>query len=76
MKPMMSGDQKPMPTAPLEERIQQIRADIDTIIDARVEAVARENPGVPSGVIRNLLIARAPGCACAQYLEIASAGAG
>ena len=35
-----------------------------------VEAVAKENPGVPSGVIRNLLTARAPACACAQYLEL------
>jgi hypothetical protein len=57
-------------TPRLEDRIRQIRADIDTIIDARVEAVAKENPGVPSGVIRNLLIARAPACPCAQYLEL------
>jgi hypothetical protein len=57
-------------TPRLEDRIRQIRADIDTIIDARVEAVAKENPGVPSGVIRNLLTARAPACPCAQYLEL------
>lgn len=56
--------------APLEERIKRIRADIDAIIDARVAAVAKENPGVPPGVIRNLLTARAPACACAQYLEL------
>ena len=43
-------------------------ADIDAIIDP--ETVARENPGVPSGVIRNLLTAHAPACPCAQYLEI------
>jgi hypothetical protein len=58
----------------LEDRIKRIRADIDAIIDARVEAVAKENPGVPSGVIRNLLTARAPACPCAQYLEIAGEG--
>jgi hypothetical protein len=58
-------------TPPLEDRIKQIRADIDAIIDAKAEAVARESPGVPLGVIRNLLIARAPACPCAQYLEIA-----
>ena len=57
-------------TSPLEARIKQIRADIDAIIDARAEAVARECPGVPSGVIRNLLTARAPACPCSQYLEI------
>ena len=55
----------------LEDRIKRIRADIDAIIDARAEAVAKENPGVPSGAIRNLLTARAPACPCAQYLEIA-----
>jgi hypothetical protein len=31
------------------------------------------NPGVPAGVIRNLLTARAPACACSQYLELARA---
>ena len=61
-------------TPRLEDRIRQIRADIDAIIDARTEAVARENPGVPSGVIRNLLTARAPACPCAQYLELEGEG--
>ena len=64
---------KPMrapPAAPLEERIQQIRAEIEAVIDARVDVVARESPGVPPGVIRNLLTARAPACPCAQYLEL------
>ena len=61
---------KPTPTPPLEERIKQIRADIDAIIDARAAAVAKESPGVPLGVIRNLLTARAPACPCAQYLEL------
>jgi phage terminase large subunit len=49
---------------------------IDAIIDARMQAVAKENPGVPSGVIRNLLTARAPACPCAQYLELSGKGAG
>ena len=60
-------------TPPLEERIKQIRADVEAIIDAKAEAVAKENPGVPTGVIRNLLTARAPACPCSQYLEIAAA---
>jgi len=59
-----------MPAAPLEDRIRQIRAEIEAIIDAKVEVVARQSPGVPSGVIRNLLTARAPACPCAQYLEL------
>lgn len=57
-------------TPPLEQQIKQIRADIEAIIDARAEAVARQSPGVPLGVIRNLLTARAPTCPCAQYLEL------
>jgi hypothetical protein len=63
-------------TPPLEDRIKQIRADIDAIIGARAEAVAKESPGVPLGVIRNLLTARAPACPCSQYLEITRSSAG
>jgi hypothetical protein len=59
---------------PLEDRIRQIRADIEAIIDARAEAVAKDCPGVPLGVIRNLLTARYPACACAQYLELSGEG--
>lgn len=54
----------------LEERIKAIRAEINSIIDERVDTVSRESPGVPTGVIRNLLIARAPSCPCAQYLDL------
>jgi hypothetical protein len=61
---------KTIHTPTLEERIRQVRADIEAIIDARVGAIAKESPGVPSGVIRNLLTARAPACPCAQYLEL------
>jgi hypothetical protein len=73
---MISKDLQSTHMPPLEDRIRQIRADIDAIIDARAEAVAKENPGVPSGVVRNLLTARAPDCPCAQYLEISGRGAG
>jgi len=54
----------------LEDRIKDIRDEIDAIIASRVEAIAKQSPGVPTGVIRNLVIARAPGCSCAQYLEL------
>lgn len=54
----------------LEERINTIRTEVSAIIEARAEAVARDNPGVPAGVIRNLLTARAPACPCSQYLEL------
>jgi hypothetical protein len=67
---MNATDTKSIRMPLLEDRIKQIRADIDAIVDARAAAVAKENPGVPSGVIRNLLTARAPACPCAQYLEL------
>jgi hypothetical protein len=54
----------------LEDRIRKIRDEINAIIGTKAAAVARESPGVPLGVIRNLLTARAPACPCAQYLEI------
>ena len=73
---MKTKDPKVTHPAPLEDRIKQIRSDIEAIIDARAEAVTKENPGVPTGVIRNLLTARAPACPCAQYLEIIGAPAG
>jgi hypothetical protein len=73
---MISRDMKLTRRAALEDRIRQLRADIDAIIDARTEAVARECPGVPSGVIRNLLTARAPACPCSQYMEISGEDAG
>jgi hypothetical protein len=57
-----------MPT--LEDRIKDIRDEIDAIVASRVEEIAKQSPGVPSEVIRNLVIARAPGCSCAQYLEL------
>jgi len=61
---------KPQQMPPLEERIKDIRDEIDAIIASRVEVIARQSPGVPAGVVRNLLTARSPGCACAQYLEL------
>lgn len=54
----------------LEERIEDLRAEIDGIIDERVAKIASQSPGVPPSVIRNLLTARAPACRCAQYLEL------
>jgi hypothetical protein len=65
---------KPLQMPTLEDRIQDIRNEIDAIIAARVEAIAKQSPGVPAGVIRNLVIARAPGCSCAQYLELSRDG--
>jgi hypothetical protein len=71
---MIAKSLKTTNAPPLEDRIKQIRADIDAIVDAKARAVAKQSPGVPLGVIRNLLTARAPACPCAQYLEIAGEG--
>ena len=54
----------------LEDRIEELRTEIDSIIDQRVATIASQSPGVPPGVIRNLLTARAPTCRCAQYIEL------
>ncbi len=70
---MKSRETRKMTSLSIDERIRQLRAEIDAVIDAKTAAVARENPGVPEGVIRNLLTARAPACACSQYLELARA---
>jgi hypothetical protein len=67
---------KTLRTSTLEDRIQQIRGEIETIIEARVAAVAEQSPGVPAGVIRNLITARTPACACAQYLALKREEAG
>ncbi|WJR76453.1 hypothetical protein [Bradyrhizobium sp. NP1] len=56
--------------ATLEDRIREIRTEIEAVVAAKVEKVAKESPGVPMGVIRNLLTARAPTCPCAQYLDL------
>ncbi len=61
---------KPTRAATLEDRINDIRSEIEAIIDRRAGTVAKENPGVPAGVIRNLLTARAPACPCMQFLEL------
>ena len=73
---MIAKDTKLDRTLQLEERIKQIRAEIGVIVDQKAEAVAKENPGVPLGVIRNLLTARAPACPCAQYLKLNAQNAG
>lgn len=52
-----------------EERVKAIRDEIDAIIDARVVAEATTCPGVPAGVLRNL-ITRGLGCQCAVYLDL------
>ncbi|MGK7056886.1 hypothetical protein AB4853_10430 [Bradyrhizobium sp. 1050_B9_N1_2] len=52
-----------------DERVNAIREEIDAFIAARVENEAKACPGVPPGVIRNL-ITRGSDCRCAVYLEL------
>jgi hypothetical protein len=57
-------------TPPLEEQIEGLRSKIDSFISERVAELAKDAPGVPAGVLRNLLTARAGGCLCEQYLQL------
>jgi hypothetical protein len=59
---------------PLHERIDKIRAEIDVVIDKRVAEIAKDTPGVPAGVIRNMLGARTGGCQCAQFKSLMNKG--
>ena len=54
----------------LPDRVAQIRADADAYIDSRAAEVAKETPGVPFGVIRNLLTVRAGRCQCQAVLNL------
>jgi hypothetical protein len=56
--------------ASLEDRINVLRAEIDIFIDRRTAQMKKQCPGVPDGVLRSLLVARAPGCQCMAYLHI------
>ena len=55
---------------PLEERIEKLRADIDAFIDARVATEAKECPGVPVVMLRQMATSRSGACQCAAYLQI------
>jgi hypothetical protein len=56
----------------LNERIVALRAEAEAFLDEKAAQLARETPGVPVGVLRNLIAARAPGCNCLQVLRQAS----
>ena len=58
----------------LTERIKQLRAELDTLIDEEAAERAKTAPGIPVPVIRQLITNRAPGCQCRQTLELLSNG--
>ena len=53
----------------LSEKIVALRAEAEAFLDAKAAQLAEESPGVPIGVLRNLIAARAPGCSCLQVLR-------
>lgn len=56
-------------TAPLEERIQSIRAEIEAFIESKVEAERKRLPGMPATVLRHG-ITGGIGCQCTSYLTL------
>jgi hypothetical protein len=65
---------KTKPEKPLAERIEQLQAEIDAFIDARVEQEAKAVQGVPKLVLRNILTSRSNGCQCQAYLNLGKQG--
>jgi hypothetical protein len=56
-------------TKPLNERIAELRAEIDAWIDAKAAEIAKDCPGVPEVAIRYDLTARNGDCRCRNYLS-------
>jgi hypothetical protein len=56
---------------PLDEAMVLAHQDrINDFIDQRVQELKKECPGVPEGVLRNILTARANDCECRAALQI------
>ena len=61
---------KKSPVPSLEDRVRAFRDELDGIIDAKAEALKAETPGVPLGVLRNILTNRSFGCQCQAVLNL------
>jgi hypothetical protein len=63
----------PLPPLPqqLDERVRQVRADIEAFIDAKVAEVKRDCVGLPDGTIRNTIVRG--NCLCASFLDLKAA---
>jgi hypothetical protein len=60
-------------TPPLEDltsRIAAIRAEADAFLDAKAEELKANTPGVPLGVLRNMITNRSFGCQCQAVLNL------
>ena len=72
----MAPPMKQPPKPPLDpERVRALRGECEAFIDQLAAKEAKSAPGVPVGVIRNLITARSNGCACAAYLAAIERGA-
>lgn len=60
-------------TPPLEERVQNIQADLNAWLDARAAEVKATCPGVPVEVIRMTIIGHNAGCPCNAFKAIKAA---
>jgi hypothetical protein len=60
----------PQPEKPLAERIEGFRAELDQFIDAKASEIKEASPGVPEGVIRNMITNRFFGCQCQSVLHV------
>jgi hypothetical protein len=57
-------------TLTIEERIAELHAEIDALVETHVDAIAAGAPGVPRGVLHGMAVARAQGgsgCKCGVY---------
>jgi hypothetical protein len=60
----MEAAKKKPATPTLEERLEVLQAEIDTVIAELVDQRTAACPGVPRGIIEQILIGRAHGCKC------------
>jgi hypothetical protein len=56
-------------TQSLEEKIRSVRDECDDFLDAKAAELKKEAPGVPVGVLRNIICARAMNCPCRAVLN-------
>jgi hypothetical protein len=69
---MLMKKQKSPEEKPLDERIRSLRNECESFIDRKVAGLKAESPGVPEGVLRNILMARSGGnvfLACLNVME-------
>jgi hypothetical protein len=57
-------------SATLAQRIEQIHAEVEALIQDRIAAEMATAPGVPEGVIRQMFNARYGKCKCVAYQQM------